>query len=48
MSGEGGIVSGWQNKLEAAVAHVMPAERLAKKHTAVAAPGTARNKKRAK
>jgi short-subunit dehydrogenase len=45
MSGEGGVVSGWQNKVEAAVAHVMPAERLAKKHTAVAAPGTARNKK---
>jgi uncharacterized protein len=41
MSGEGGVVSGWQNKLEAAAAHVMPAERLAKKHTAMAAPGTA-------
>jgi len=48
MSGEGGVVSGWQNKVEAAAAHVMPAERLAKKHTAVAAPGTARNKKRTK
>src|SRR5712672_3666612 len=33
MSGEGGVVSGWHNKLEAATAHVMPAERLAKKHT---------------
>jgi uncharacterized protein len=33
MAGEGGVVSGWQNKLEAAAAHVMPAERLAKKHT---------------
>jgi short-subunit dehydrogenase len=48
MSGEGGVVSGWQNKLEAAAAHVMPAERLAKKHTAVAAPGTSRNEKSAK
>jgi short-subunit dehydrogenase len=40
MAGEGGVVSGWQNKLEAAAAHVMPAERLAKKHTEMAAPGT--------
>src|SRR5712671_3396275 len=44
MSGEGGVVSGWQNKLEAAAAHVMPAERLARKHTEMAAPGTANNK----
>jgi len=44
MAGEGGVVSGWQNKLEAAAAHVMPAERLAKKHTEMAAPGTATNK----
>jgi uncharacterized protein len=42
MSGEGGIVSGWQNKLQAAAAHVIPAERLAKKHSAEAAPGTAK------
>jgi short-subunit dehydrogenase len=41
MSGEGGVVSGWQNKLQAAAAHVIPAERLAKKHSAEAAPGTA-------
>jgi hypothetical protein len=40
MAGEGGVVSGWQNKLEAAAAHVMSAERLAKKHTEMAAPGT--------
>jgi short-subunit dehydrogenase len=42
MAGDGGVVSGWQNKLEAAPAHVMPAERLAKKHTEMAAPGTAK------
>jgi len=42
MAGEGGVVSGWQNKLEAAAAHVMPSERLAKKHTEMAAPGTAK------
>jgi short-subunit dehydrogenase len=40
MAGKGGVVSGWQNKLQAATAHVMPAERLAKKHTEIAAPGT--------
>jgi uncharacterized protein len=48
MSGEGGVVSGWQAKIEAAVAHMMPAERLAKKHTEMAAPGTAQGKKRPK
>src|SRR5437588_781286 len=32
MAGKGGIVSGWQNKLEAAAAHGMPAERLANDH----------------
>src|SRR5204863_3973885 len=37
IAGEAGVVSGWQNKLEAAVAHVMPAERLAKKFTETAA-----------
>jgi short-subunit dehydrogenase len=42
MAGEGGVVSGWQNKLGAAAAHVMPAERLARKHTEMAAPGTAK------
>jgi short-subunit dehydrogenase len=41
MKGEGGVVSGWQNKLQASAAHVMPAERLAKKHSDMAAPGTA-------
>jgi short-subunit dehydrogenase len=41
MKGEGGVVSGWQNKIEAAAAHVMPAERLARKHSEMAAPGTA-------
>jgi short-subunit dehydrogenase len=41
MAGEGGVVSGWQNKLQAAAAHVIPAERLAKQHTEMAAPGTA-------
>ena len=42
MSGEGGVVSGWQNRLEAAAAHVISSERLAKKHSEMAAPGTAK------
>jgi len=42
MSGEGGVVSGWQNKLGAAAAHVIPSERLARKHSEMAAPGTAK------
>lgn len=41
MKGEGGVVSGWHNKLQAAAAHVIPAERLAKQHSDMAAPGTA-------
>jgi len=45
LAGEGGVVSGWHNKLTAAAAHVMPAERLARKHTDMAAPGTAKNAK---
>jgi short-subunit dehydrogenase len=38
MSGEGGVVSGWANKLQAALAHVMPVETLARQHTKVAEP----------
>jgi hypothetical protein len=42
MAGKDGLVSGWRNKLEAAAAHVMPATSLAKRHTKMAAPGTAK------
>jgi short-subunit dehydrogenase len=42
MKGEGGVVSGFMNKLQAAAAHVMPAKRLAEQHTKMAAPGTAK------
>ena len=42
MKGEGGVVSGLRNKLQVAAAHVMPAETLAKQHTNMAAPGTAK------
>ena len=39
--GEGDVVTGWQNKLRAAMAHVIPAETLAKMHAKQTGPGTA-------
>jgi short-subunit dehydrogenase len=42
MRGEGDIVSGWHNKLQTALANVLPAGMLAKQHAKRAAPGTAR------
>jgi hypothetical protein len=41
MAGDGGIVSGFHNKMRVAAATVMPSETLAKQHTKMAAPGTA-------
>ena len=41
MKGEGDVVSGWKNKLQAAVAHVTPAPVLARMHRSMAEPGTA-------
>ena len=41
MSGEGDVVSGLQNKLQIAVAHVLPSETLARQHSRMAKPGTA-------
>jgi uncharacterized protein len=43
MAGEGQVITGWKNKMQAAMAHVMPAEQLAKQHTKEAAPGTAKH-----
>jgi uncharacterized protein len=43
MKGEAGVVSGMSNKMQAAAAHVMPAETLAKQHTKMAEPGTAQH-----
>lgn len=40
MKGEGDVVTGWQNKLQAAIAHVMPAGILAELHRGMAKPGT--------
>jgi uncharacterized protein len=41
MKGEGDVVTGWQNKLQAAIANVTPAGRLARQHAGMAAPGSA-------
>ena len=43
MDREGDVVSGWKNKLQAAVANVMPAEMLAEQHRKMAEPGSAKN-----
>jgi len=41
-AGEGGVVSGWKNKMQAATAHIAPAETLAKMHRGMAEPGSAK------
>jgi short-subunit dehydrogenase len=41
MRGDGDVVAGWQNKLRAAIANVMPSGALAEQHRKMAAPGTA-------
>ena len=41
MNGEGDVVAGWHNKLQAAIAHVAPADLMAKMHEKMAKPGTA-------
>lgn len=43
MDGEGDVVSGWKNKLQAAVANVTPASVLAHQHAKMAEPGSAKN-----
>lgn len=40
MNGDGQVITGWKNKMQAAMAHVMPAEQLARQHAKQAAPGT--------
>jgi short-subunit dehydrogenase len=44
MKGEGDVVAGWKNKLQAAVANITPSELLAKQHRRMAEPGTAANR----
>ena len=41
MKGEGDVVTGWHNKLQAAIAHILPADVTAELHRTMAAPGTA-------
>jgi len=41
MRGDGDVVTGWQNKLQAAISHVTPSATLAEVHRKMAAPGTA-------
>jgi short-subunit dehydrogenase len=41
MKGEAHIVSGWKNKIQAAVAHVTPSAILAEQHRKMAEPGSA-------
>jgi short-subunit dehydrogenase len=43
MEGEGQVITGWKNKMQAAMSHVMPAEQLAKQHSKETAPGTAKH-----
>jgi len=43
MRGEGEIVTGWNNKLRAAISHVLPSSVLAEAHRREAAPGTAKH-----
>ena len=43
MKGEAHIVSGWKNKVQAAVAHVTPAAVLAEQHRKMAEPGSAKS-----
>jgi short-subunit dehydrogenase len=43
MRGDAEVVTGWKNKLQAAISHVVPSEILAEQHRKLAAPGTARH-----
>ena len=40
MAGDGGVVSGWQNKLQVALAKILPESVMAGQHAKQAAPGT--------
>ena len=43
MEGEGGVIAGWQNKLQVAISKLMPESVVARIHEKQAAPGTAKN-----
>lgn len=42
MDGAGDVVSGWHNKLQSAIATIMPSGMVAEQHRKMAAPGTAK------
>jgi short-subunit dehydrogenase len=44
LRGDGDVVAGWQNKLRAAMSHVLPSDVLAEMHRGMAAPGTAKHR----
>ena len=41
MAGKGDVVSGWMNKLQSAIANILPAGMVAEQHRGMAEPGTA-------
>jgi short-subunit dehydrogenase len=43
MRGEGDVVTGWQNKLQSAIANITPAAVLAERHRRMAEPGSAQH-----
>jgi len=43
MHGDGEVVTGWMNKIQAALAHVLPSGVMAEAHARQAAPGTAKH-----
>ena len=42
MAGKGDVVSGWMNKLQSAIANILPAGMVAEQHRSMAEPGTAK------
>jgi short-subunit dehydrogenase len=46
MRGEGDVVTGWSNKLRAAISHVVPSGVLAEQHRKMAAPGSGKSASR--
>src|ERR1700712_4423301 len=42
MAGEGNVVAGWKNKVQASLAHVTPSSVLANQHRKMAQPGSAK------
>jgi hypothetical protein len=43
MDGDGGVIAGWQNKLQVAISKLMPESVMARTHAKETAPGTAKD-----